>query len=477
MGTEPLLSKDLLREVRPEFFRLLSGSSAPLYIDVIDALEVAASHVNGGLPRDEALSIAEGVIESHGEVILEDESAAEPFSAREKARLLLDRLLGTGWLEEEQRADWQRLIFFDPNGVTLTHALRKMARPEAAVFSDKIVNVCVTLASRDAVAAQPWAQVESCLANLQAGLGELRAMQKSIERHIRQQLVATTLKQSLSVLFDQFAPRFGRGCYAELVRARLPIRLAEARRGVDELAIDPAMLSAMQTEVLRREPFIDVDSAMRRVQARLDELSELLDQVVPLADAVDRRTAEFTRRSLARFRYLQEVAGENRSRVQLFFETLNQRLAGQRLNEVDALEIPAMRVHDVRYLAGLDSLYTPRLRRSAAEIEPLDDETSESQQGHALGQLRSAMRDSLTVGRANRFVESLPAKLGSRIHSQDLPMHTEDDLADVIACLLHAHASDAVFQIEVPRAGDDAALITSDVKLCYRIERFVLVKK
>ncbi len=472
MGVEGLLSRDLFREVRPEFFRLLAGSSAPLYVDVLDALEIAASHVNGGLPRDEALAIAESVLDWHGEVSLEEEDGTTQFSSREKARMVIERLTGTGWLEEEQRADWQRLIFFDPHAVLLTQALRKMARPDAAVFSDKLLNVCVTLASREAVAEQPWAQVESCVSNLQAGLGELRGMQKSIERHIRQQLVAATLKQSLSVLFDQFAPRFGRGCYAELVRARLPIRLAEARRAVDELAIDAAMLSRMQTEVLRREPLLDVDAAMRHVRMRLDELSDLLDQVVPLADAVDRRTAEFTRRSLARFRYLQEVTGENRSRVQLFFETLNQRLAGQRSGEI---ELPAIRIHDVRYLAGLDSLYTPRLRRTAAEIEPIDDETSDAQQGRALGELRSAMRDSMTVGRANRFVESLPAALGARIQSHDLPLRTEDDLADVIACLLHAHASDARFHIEVPDADDGE--VASDVKLSYRIERFVLVKK
>src|SRR6266508_2135672 len=110
-----------------------------------------------------------------------------------------------GCLEEEQRSDWQRLVFFDANGVVLLQALRKIAFPEAAVFSDKVVNVCATLGNHDALADQPWAQVESCIASLQVGLAELRGMQKSIERHTRQQLAAGTLKENLAVLFDQFA--------------------------------------------------------------------------------------------------------------------------------------------------------------------------------------------------------------------------------------------------------------------------------
>lgn len=136
-------------------------------------------------------------------------------------------------------------------------------------------------------------------------------MQKSIERHTRQQLAAGTLRENLAVLFDQFAERIGRTCYAQLVHARLPSRLTEARRAVDSELNDADLLTKMQTEVMRREPALSPEAAMAHVWLRLEELAELLEQVEPLADAIDRRTAEFARRSQARFRYLQETAGEH----------------------------------------------------------------------------------------------------------------------------------------------------------------------
>jgi uncharacterized protein YPO0396 len=49
------------------------------------------------------------------------------------------------------------------------------------------------------------------------------------------------------------------------------------------------------------------------VQNRLHELAQSLDRVVPSADAVDHSTANFTRKSLARFRCLQEVTGKHRA--------------------------------------------------------------------------------------------------------------------------------------------------------------------
>ena len=88
---------------------------------------------------------------------------------------------------------------------------------------------------------------------------------------------------------------------------------------------------------------------------------------------------------------------------------LNRHFAGRRLVELDdaGIECPELRIHDTRLLAGVESLYTPRLRRVAGEIEPFDDEASESQQHDAMRRLHAAMRDSLTVARANRFVEQL----------------------------------------------------------------------
>lgn len=472
----------LFREVRPDFFGVLARPSARLYVDALEAIEYEAVQRNQGLDREEALALVERVIEQHSDLgIAEDESVAQAGTNRDKARVVLETLRKTGWLQEEERADWQRRIFFDSNGVVLLQALRKIAFPEAAVFSDKLVNVCFTLTNRDALADQPWAQIESCVANLQAGLVELRGMQKSIERHTKQQLTASTLKENLAVLFDQFAERIGRTCYAQLVHARLPSKLAEARRAIEELEANAEVLTKMQNEVMRRDSAVSPESAMAHVRLRLDELTNLLDGVEPLANAVDRRTAEFTRRSQARFRYLQETTSENRSRVQEFFETLNRHFAGRRVGELDDLgiEFPALLLHDTRIVGGMESLYTPRLRRVAGEIEPLAD-SDQHQQDSALAQLESTMRDSLTVSRANHFVAALPGKKGARIDSTELlrdHVHNDEDVDNIIACLLHSRSGDAQFEIQIPRREIEADTGDFDAKMQYRIERFILQKK
>jgi hypothetical protein len=475
-------STSLFEEVRPEFFRVLSGTAARLYADALDHLERASvEQAAQGLEREDALAIVEQIVEAHSEVGLED--GDNPFlGTREKARYALDVLFQAGWLEEEQRSDWRRLVHFNATGIALLRVLREIAFPGASIFSDKLVSVCTTLARRDPtndpLMNEPWQHVESCIASLQAGINELRGMQKAIDRHTRKQLAAETLKENLAVLFDQFAERIGHACYSELVRARLPLRLAQARTRVGEMQFDALLLVKMQDEIMRREPALAAATAMSRAQVRLEELANLLGAVVPVAEAVDRRTAEFTRRSLARFRYLQETTTQNRLRVQALFETLNRLLGGRRfsnLNEED-LRFPNLMIVDARLLCGLESLYTPRLRRMASEILPMDQELTEGDQERTLEELKTSIRDSLTVARANRFVEELLPQPSSNILSKDIPIENNDALADLVACLLNTGTRDANYFIDRTRdlgTGDDGF----DLKGTHLIERFLLSRK
>jgi hypothetical protein len=484
----PTLALELFREIRPGFFRILTGSNAPVYVDVLDALEREASERYEGVSREEALAIVDDVLSRHPE-FAPDVTELEAFATeqldalplREKARRLLDHLAKPeiGWIVDEQLPNWDRVIRLDANGVTLIDALRKIARPDAAVFTDKLQGVCAALANHGAFADAPFAHLGNCLTLARGGLSELRGIEKSLMRLMERQREAATLGEVYGVIFDQYAEQVGRTCYAELVRAQLPIRLDEAHEHIRAVQTDDDLLHKMQHEVMRREE-LDPATAMSRVRMRIDELARILELVQPLADEIDRRTAEFARRSLARSRYLQEVVGERRSQVKDMFERINRTFAGCRLADLNQLpSLPPLLLPDGRLLAGRDSLYEPPRRRSLEENPPVDADPSESQRDQTKAQLRAAVRESLTVSRANRFVEKLAGGKGARIPSMDVPVANKDDLADVIAVLLHAESGDARYRVEVARerAEPTTAEPEYDRKLDCWLQRFYIIKK
>lgn len=465
----------LFREAPPGFFGILASPNGPIYLDVLDALEQATT-VGGMLTRATAIEIISDVLCSHPEAVLSEEFVDADSAASERANIILRRLIENHWLHEPQRTDYQRLITFDAHGEILFAALRQIAGAGSAQFTDKIQIACNTLLNSDAFVDQPLADLEACLSNLQAGLRELRQMQKSIERYTRHLIDAESLREVHQLLFDEFSENIGRACYRELVRAQLPTKLLRARYRFDLLSSDEVLLDKLHRDLVRRNKNLSGTEAHDQVRAKLDDLLHLLSSVEPQANEIDDRTAEFARRSVARFRYLQEVTSGHCERVQELFEFIDRQCAGRRLSDLDEnFELPALLIPEVALLSG-DSLYAPRLSRALAEIEPLSEDATDEEQATALAEIAANIRDSLNVMRANRFVDRLPGPPGTRIGSTDMPIHNGEDIADLIACVLHAGTRDARFTIEVPVNKTDTQN-GRVVKAGYVIDTFFLEKK
>jgi hypothetical protein len=452
-----------------------------VYVDALDALAREMGEATLGLSRQEAVEVVLQVVEHHAELRLEDEEnpAVEDLaSPRGQANFLLNRLLAAKWFSEPQRPDYQRIVYLERQGEILLDALRRIATPEAAQFTDKLQLVCVTLFNPEAFSENPWGDLEGCIANARLGLQELRGMQKSVERMTRRQLEAQTLRENLSVLYDEFSETIGHSCYRELVRVRLPIRLKQSRKRLEEIESDTATLERMQREVMRRDGGIDPAAAMSRVRLRIHELFQLLDAIEPQAEMMDQRAAEFARRSFARFRYLQEIGSARREQVQTVFEAVNTRFASTRLSEIDSeTGLPHVLFAEARLIGGLESLFIPRHRRSAEEAQPIDSDPDEADREACLLEMESNLRDSLTVLRANRFIESLDFGSGNTIVSSELPIRTDDDLADLAAVLLHSESSDARYRLQTQRERSETGAVEADKKAGYLIERFELEKK
>lgn len=468
-----MLSGPLFAEISPDFFRILTSVNARIYIDALDALAREMGEISLGISRQEATEIVREVLQFHASAKLEEELEAETTPGGVPA-FLLNRLIERGWLSEPQRPDYQRILYLERAGEILLDALRRIASPDAAQFTDHLQIVCTTLMSPEGFKDNPWGDLEACVKNARFGLQELRGMQKSVERYTKRQLNVETLRENLSVLYDEFSEAIGHSCYRELVRARLPVRLKQARRKLEEIERAGGVLEEMQRELQRRHPDLDPAEAMSRVRNRVHELFELLDAIEPQAETIDRRTAEFARRSFARFRYLQEVTGARREEVQTLFEQINHACAGKRMSDI-ALDLPALLIPEVKLIGGIESLFTPRKRRSAEAAQPIDEDPDSQEAEEALLEMEANLRDSLTAIRANKFIEELVFGTDGTLHSSDLPIRTEDEIADVAALLLHAESSDAKYRVSTER--DDAfatAAVAQDAKAGFLIERFVI---
>ena len=475
------LGSQLFDEVGSEFFRVLSSRSAPLLVDLIEVLESALESSPDGIPMDEAVVLAREVVERRPLLALEDTTNGGEDglvnSPTDLPRALVRRLLEAGWLGKPRRNDFREYVFLDPNAKIMVGALKRLARPGDAVFTDPLEMVAKALTSADGFQENPWGVLQACLTSVAKGVEDLEQMGKMVARLTRRQVETESVGENLTRVFEEFSKKFAQTCYRELIRTRLHTRLPELLTRLEALAEDESTLLRMREELLRRQPELSPTEAARMVRRDLDRLRDQLSAVPPLADRVDQHTAEFARRSLARFRYLQEIGTRRREALQTYFELVKTAAHSRRLVDVeDVFAFPALQITGVRFFAGVDSLFSPRRQRGAVRPQPIDGSASAEETDAALAEIQRNLRDSLSVHRANRFVDQLPGGRGTRYPVPALRLRTMDDLEDVIAMLLHAGSRDARYQVIVPRVENDGHAPHFYELLGYRIEAFELEK-
>lgn len=450
------LSQQIFHDTSASFFAILTWRYGRQYIDALDKMESIQRLRHGtGLTRQELISICDETLNASPQP-LKLSDPAEEEEEKEEAKLtpaeMLRHMLKCEWLEEPKRSDYQRVYYLDSRAELLLEALRRIAYPEQITFTDKLHLVCTRLMDPAAFTEHPLSDLEAISDNLRYGLQELRSMQQGMARLTQRQLKSDSLKENLQVLYDDFSENIGQKCYKSLIGLDIPIRVPLVKQSLSNIENNPMIISKIEVEFQKRRPELSDEEVALRVQKKLRELAAMIDSVEPQSEAVDRRAADFARRSFARFRYLQEVSSGRRSEVRELFEKVNEGFEGCRMaNLPEQLDLPKLKIPSVGLLSGIDSLSVPRPSKKAlGERTPLIDDYDFDDTDIALDEMSENINSSLTSLRANRFFHSLGVpKKG--LNAKDFPTDGEEWLLELTGLLLHSETTESAFDLLTPR--------------------------
>jgi len=447
------LAKQIFDDTPTRFFAVLTWRHGRLYIDALDKMEDVQRHRNGtGLTREELMSICTEVIAEAPPIEPPEDPAYQEDDTKLTPSEMLRQMLKCEWLEEPKRSDYQRVYYLDSRAELLLECLRRMAYPEQITFTDKLHLVCTRLMDPTAFTEHPLADLESCADNLKYGLQELRSMQQGMARLTQRQLRSDSLKENLQVLYDDFSENISQRCYKSLIGLDIPIRVPLVKQALANIEHNPMIVSKIEVEMQKRRPELTDEEVALRVSRKLREVSAMINSIEPQSDAVDRRAADFARRSFARFRYLQEVSSGRRSEVRDLFEEINERFNGCRMAALpEALDLPKLKIPSVGLLSGVDSLSIPRpSHKSSGERTPLIDDYAFDDTDFAVDEMSDNINSALTTIRANRFYRTLGvSKKG--LKAKDFPIDDEEWLLELAGILLHGDTSDSEYDLSTPR--------------------------
>jgi len=471
------LAANLFTELSPRFFGLLSGANVGIYIDVLDLIERELPSRGDSLERTEVLELIEKVL-TGGAAFEADGDDESHEGETHPASQILRRLLSAKWLEEEKRSDYRRTIYVEPSAQALLEAFRQIVSQNVASFTGKLRLVCdklATLRYENSRTDLIWEELKDCLVQVRTGLRELRLIRKQVERYAQRQLKTVTISEALNIIYDEFSRLITQQCYRELIHARLPERLREAIQGLAALEQDDLALQKLRDDCLRNER--DPVQAMSEVLRTVDELSLALGDVEPTADRVDSSTADFARRSRSRIRYIQDVGSARRQQIKVIFDYVRERLGSVRLSDLESsLTLPPMLLSDVG-LVGMASLARSRRYVPEGQRKPVAFALTDEDRETSLREMEKNLRNALRLDRANKFVERLDLKTGEIASSSSMPVATEDDVLDVISCLVFASSGGANYRLKTCREESPTATPAADLKAGFNIEQFEVERK
>jgi hypothetical protein len=471
------LSTNLFSELSSKFFGVLTGPNARIYIDVMDLIERELPARGDSLERAEVLELIDRVL-AQGIAFHADEEEEVHEDETHPAGRILKRLITANWLEEERRSDYRREIFVESSAQALLEAFRQIVSQNVASFTGKLRLVCDKLATliyphsrTDLI----WEELKDCLSQVRTGLRELRLIRKQVERYAQRQLKTVTVSDALKIIYDEFSRLITQQCYRELIHARLPERLREAMQGLTALEQDEIALQKLRDDCLRNVN--DPGQAMTEVLRTIEELSLLLGDVEPTADRVDSSTADFARRSRSRIRYIQDIGSSRRQQIKVIFDYVRENLGTLRISDLEEnLTLPPLLLSDAG-LIGISSLARSRRHVPASARKPVAAPLTDDEKETSLREMEKNLRNALRLDRANKFVTRLDLEPGEVITSKDMPITTEDDLLDVVSCLVFASSSGANYRLITKREQDPGTPLVHDLKAGFEIERFEVKKK
>jgi hypothetical protein len=486
------LSFRLYSSVGAEFFRPLAKPSAPIYVDCADRLVLEAGEA-GRLTQKETVEIIREVLALHPLSLLAEDEGAALRDSRMRAGQFFNRLIASGWLEDQTLGLHERWAVISPGLRPVLRMLHDLAEDQVAelkTFADTLRGLCQTLEEKNVLDPHVRTpdEVRSTITDLtqrlEHAIEQLHAVEKLVSNFEQRQRQSATAADTLHLLYGEFSQGQHMVCYDALRRGGLLTRIETARARLSEHQEDPLLRDRL-AEGLSEHYGFDSRDAYDRAVMSLTRLEMDLSGLKRRAESIDLRMAAFNRLSQQRYRYQTEMRGRRPELIKAYCESINANHSGARFSELANKPADfAPMCLETRFFYGTDSLYKARRMKTPADLTFGLSSSERQSEDDVLASWKARQRLALTPQRAARLVAKLLPEKGASTSTEDIQIETADDLLDLLAAVAYEQAPAFLgkrvrWSVQGQRRhhGLEPEKVPMDTHAEHRIERFTISRE
>lgn len=384
----------LFKKLPDEIFKPLAGANRYLFEEILLFLyryftDEDITYDSVTPRRNHIISEIEELLERKGRllrIIIEDgesdeETAYVPASA---ARYVYNRLVATGWLEEEEDG-YQTNVIMPPHASLLLEALEGVAHAEKKNYGSTVASINLQL---EAIVNQPANHAHAFIEVVRATRDFTRHLQ-NIFSGIRgfQEIITRqhNPKLALSTFFDEFVETILISDYKSLQAENNPFRhRSNVLQQLLHIEYDDKILSSL-TKIYQADKNLNEVQAKDRVLQDIHFIARVFRSVDRRLDAIDRYRMRLESRVAEMVRYMDRNVPDLTNRGLKLLAALGHMLQSQNNGELADMPQPAN-----RFTAGLlspRSIRKPHKRRQPhyGELEVEQELSQEVRERMRLG--------------------------------------------------------------------------------------------
>ena len=421
------------------FFSILASPNKEIYIDALMLLHRMFQYeINVEL--DDYVYGLISIIEDREFFVEEDESEHVSLTTNQRARLILQKLINTGWLDREFKdGSFIEVLTLRDYSIKMLKLLDAISNTRAQEYNSLVFSTYSTL--KQAKESEPQRMYDALLAAKESTgrlIDELKSLYHNIRAYHRQINEINGVNELLRDHFEE---------YKSLVdRIYHPIKTMDSiyrySRPIQEILIyilgEQELLESMCKRAKTVRLYENEEKALEAIRSDIDFVMVAYQSVGGLVDEIDRKHNTYTRNSIEKMRYL---LTSDRSLKGKLVHILQSFSNCEEIEQENLLEILQKNLN-VNRQEGLDakSFYHKNIRSRRVDSKPLsiqeEDETASAQ---ALEGMLSQIKNSFPTTRIRAFMLELLHKSDS-IQTKDIEI--EDDTQFILLLLATIRASD-----------------------------------
>ena len=460
--------------VPADFFSVLVSPNREIYADALMKLyEMFQSEINIRLKA--FLAEVELLLEDREYILEEGDEAedSEPSSLRGKARLVVRRLVKTGWIDREfLDGSFTEIIIPNTYAITVMRMLKELTDESVAEYDSLVFSAYSALNqaytdNRDRmyealiVAKNNTEKLDFKLRTFYYGI---RGYQKVIREN-------TDVNLLLKNHFEAYKEALDRVYHPiktmdSFTRYSGPIRGILTDIRFDDALLDEMAAKAMATKAKATKEYADQNEAHEDILKTIEAITDSYGAVSVLLDEIDIKHSKMTKQSIEKIRYVMSADQTIKGKLVELLKAYAAADDEQAPRIMSMLE-EGVTVNRQEYIdAG--SLYHKniRSRRSDEPPQPIEEERDIEKEilTAVVGKLRSGYSDA----RVKSYMDSLFANGRTEVASEEISVENDTDYILTLLSVVSAYSGTRGYRIEIT---DGYAQ-----KGVYRIPRFVLKK-